>query len=171
MFFNFPDSQWMAHQLENLKTWNQRAYHSQRTSQWGYTQACGMQTSGPQGVGWWRQTGPWPLSLLPTGVSVLKWAHFSHRNWTQPANKGSNGSKIIIWSIIIAPTQKGFHKAFLLNALPLNLIEVSMWAFFCLWISIMYKVLLHLCWVLVVVMQPCVVKYNIYVSYKNNIFF
>lgn len=64
----------MGHQLESSRTWNQRASHTQRANQCGYTQASGMQMIGLQEEVLSKPIGAKHRLQLLTGTLMLKLA-------------------------------------------------------------------------------------------------
>ena len=133
----YSDTLWMALPLESSRTQSQLGFHSQRTSQWGYTQVFGMLMIGQQGVDLSRQTGAKHPSLLHTETSKLMLAHGLlehllvvqlllhlppivvygfHNSWIVQVKRGWNGCRRTTWYIITAQTLRGFPRASLLNA-------------------------------------------------------
>lgn len=110
-------------------------FHTHTTKPWGYTQACGMQRIGQQGVGLSKLTGRKPHSLLHTKTSVQMLAfglmghllvvqvppgvtaiHGYQNSWTTQPKARWNGCRAITWFTITALIPRGFPKACLKNA-------------------------------------------------------
>ena len=133
-------SLWMVLPLESSRTLSRLAFHSQRSSPWGYTLASGTQTIGQQEEGLWRQIGHKLPLLHHIGTSMPKHVygllghllvvqslhlqelptiiHGWKKIWIPQAKPGWSGCRKITWFITTAQTPNASHRAFL-QSVPL----------------------------------------------------
>lgn len=124
-------SWWTTSQLGFSTTTVDMEFHTQLSSQWKCTPAYGTPTTGQRKAAEWRPTGPRLLSssltgtTTPSAVSSLVpaipvteiWtaSRGKLRDWMQPAEIESDGSKIITWSTTTVMMAKGFRWGALRN--------------------------------------------------------